>query len=100
MKSSKLSNLGSFIGLGFVLFLLCQFLLGDQGVFKIYRLHKEYTALVNDIMELQAENKKLQYEIVQLKRAPFQIEKTAREELGLVRPGDVVYKFKHRSMDK
>jgi cell division protein FtsB len=100
MKSTKLSQIWGFIGLGVVLFLLYQFLLGEQGLLKIYRLHKSYKALVTEVVSLQEENERLHYEIEQLKRAPFQTEKTAREELGLVRPGDVVYKFKQRSLDK
>jgi cell division protein FtsB len=100
MRNSRFSSVWSFIGLGFVLFLLYQTLFGRQGLWEIYQLNGYYRQLAGEIVRLEEENKELQRQIEQLRRLPFQIEKTAREELGLVRPGDVVYKFKQRSTDK
>ncbi len=94
MRTTKLSYFWSFTALWFVSFLLYKSLFGERGLWEIRRLNKLYGQLVNKAVALQAENKELQYEIKQLGQLPFQVEKTAREELGLVRPGDMVYKFR------
>lgn len=100
MKRGKLSYIWGFIGMGFVLFLLYQALFGQQGLWRIYQLNSSYGQLATEIVRLGEENKELQQQTEQLKRLPSQIEKTAREELGLVKPGDVVYKFKPGGTDK
>lgn len=100
MKISKLSYLWGFLALGLVSFLLYKSLFGEQGLWEISRLNKFYGQLVNKIVNQQEENKELQDEIEQLEQLPFQVEKAAREELGLVRPGDMVYKFKQKDFEK
>lgn len=42
---------------------------------------------------LQKENEKLRERIHRLRHDDLYLEKTAREELGLVRPGEIVYRF-------
>lgn len=42
---------------------------------------------------LQKENEKLRERIHRLRHDNLYLEKTAREELGLVRPGEIVYRF-------
>ncbi len=97
MKNTKFSYTWSFITIGIVAFLLYQSLFGYRGLREIYEINSYYGQLVNRVVCLQGENKKLQNEIERLRQLPFQTEKTAREELGLVRPGEVVYKFKKTS---
>ncbi len=97
MKNTRFSYVWGFVVIGIVSFLLYQSLFGKRGLCDIYKLNKYYGQLVNRVVCLHEENKKLQNEIERLQRLPFQTEKTAREELGLVRPGDVVYKFKQTS---
>jgi cell division protein FtsL len=52
-----------------------------------YRLNREADGLRTEIVGLQTENLKLQREI-ELARTDTAIETIAREQLGLVRPGD------------
>ena len=94
MKNAKFSYIWGVLAIGIVAFILYQSLFGKRSLCEIYNLNKYYGQLVNNVVCLHGENKELQNEIERLKRLPFQTEKTAREELGLVRPGEVVYKFK------
>jgi cell division protein FtsL len=52
-----------------------------------YRLNREADGLRTEIVGLRAENLQLQHEI-ELARTDAAIETIAREQLGLVRPGD------------
>ncbi len=97
MKSKKLYNVWNFIGLAIALLLLLKLLFGKQGVLKIYQLSQYYQKTATEIVYLQQKNKELGHKIERLKSVPLQTEKNAREKLGLVRPGDLVYKFKKRS---
>ncbi len=42
---------------------------------------------------LQKENETLRERVYRLRHDDLYLEKTAREELGLVRPGEIVYRF-------
>ena len=51
---------------------------------------RKLAALESDITKLDAENKQLTSEIQALRADPATIEKFAREELKLVKPGEIV----------
>jgi cell division protein FtsB len=68
-------------------------LLGDQGILALSRLQAEIEALRRDVAHLEAENARLSRAIVDLRHDPSTIERLAREELGLVRPGERVLRF-------
>jgi cell division protein FtsB len=68
-------------------------LLGDQGVLKLRRLQGEIESLHNDVQTLGADNERLSRAIAELRHDPSTIERLAREELGLVRPGERVLRF-------
>ena len=68
-------------------------LAGDHGVLRLFNINRE-------ISRLAAQNSALESEIVSLKNKThalaqndFVLEKEAREQLGLARPGEVVYVF-------
>lgn len=70
------------------------------GVFLVYpgyldlrKTNLEKARLDKNISKLEETNKNLQVEIRKLKEDNFYIEKVARETLGLVKPGEIIYKI-------
>ena len=66
---------------------------GDNGVLALKRLRREVDTLVREVRTLEAENERLSRAIRELQEDPAVIERIAREELGLVRPGERVLRF-------
>ena len=66
---------------------------GDNGVLALRRLRGEVDSLVREVRTLEAENERLSRAISELQEDPAAIERIAREELGLVRPGERVLRF-------
>ncbi len=62
----------------------------DKGALQVHAQATKLTAIEADVEKLEAENKQLTGEIQRLRSDPNAIEKLAREELKLVRPGEVV----------
>ncbi len=72
------------------------------GGFLVYLLFPNYLALARyrenrealnlRIKELEKENENLKTEIKKLKADPLYIEKIAREELKMIRPGEIIYR--------
>jgi cell division protein FtsB len=62
----------------------------DKGSLQVRAQAKKLSALEDDITKLDAENKKLNTEIQALRTDATTVEKLAREELKLVKPGEVV----------
>ncbi len=58
--------------------------------FELYTIHRETASLQERIAELEQANKSLTTEKSQLS-SPNYVEKIAREQLGLVKPGEVPY---------
>jgi len=57
---------------------------------------KALLELVNQIEALKQENALLRQEVEALRRHPSRSEEIARRDLGLVRPGEIVYQFRKR----
>jgi cell division protein FtsB len=68
-------------------------LLGDRGALHLWRLRTEVEAIHGEVRALEAENEQLARVIADLHDDPATIERIAREELGLVRPGERVLRF-------
>ncbi|HEV8309741.1 MAG TPA: septum formation initiator family protein [Methylomirabilota bacterium] len=73
--------------------LLLAAVVGENGVLQLWRLRKEVEALHRDVQALEAENDRLSQAITELRDDPTVMERIAREELGLVRPGERVLRF-------
>jgi len=58
---------------------------------------EEITKLDRTIKELEGENSFLKKEIRELKHNPLYIERIAREELGMIRPGEKIYRVKEKT---
>jgi cell division protein FtsB len=81
------------IVVGILLLLGVTALVGDNGVLALWRLRGEVRTLHRDVRALEAENERLSRAILDLQENPAVIERIAREELGLVRPGERVLRF-------
>jgi cell division protein FtsB len=66
-------------------------LFGDRGILQLLRQRERTEALARDIEQLREQNRALASEITALRRDPSSIERLAREELGLARPGESVF---------
>jgi cell division protein FtsL len=77
-----------------LLLLVAASLVGDRGLLRLYRLHRTRAALTREIEQVSAANAALAEEVRALRTDPGRIEAIAREELGLVKPGEIVYEFR------
>jgi len=68
--------------------------LGNMGFLKYSALTKTKNRLDTEITTLDKENKALKAHVSALKDDNFYIEKYAREEYGLAKPGEYVFQFK------
>ena len=62
----------------------------DEGALQVHARAKQLTALESEIIKLDSENKQLNTDIQALRTDPAAIEKIAREELKLVKPGEII----------
>jgi cell division protein FtsB len=91
-------NLYWFLIAGFVLLLL-QDIFGTHGVLAMRRSQAEARKIQQEINQLDAENKKLQDHVKNLKTDPSTMECIAREDFGLARPGELIFKTQPRAAD-
>jgi cell division protein FtsB len=64
---------------------------GDRGILRMVAQRERTELLKREIEQLRTENARLAVEIVALRSDPRSIERLAREELGLARPGETVF---------
>ena len=72
---------------------------GGPGLGKLMELRRELAALETKNQIMRAENERLAREVRALRHDLTAIERVAREELGLVRPGEIVFQFEAGSED-
>ncbi len=65
-------------------------LVGDKGLLETIRARRQYADLAGSLTALRQQNTRLRDDIRRLKEDPATIESIAREELGLMRPGEVL----------
>ena len=66
---------------------------GDRGLLAMWRTQHELDRLVREIEIVEQKNATVSREAQRLRSDLKYIEKIAREELGLVRPGEIVFEF-------
>ena len=71
-------------------------IIGERGAVHLWRLRSEKAQLDAQNYRLQKENDSLRQRISRIRRDDYYLEKLAREELNMVRPGEVVYRFANR----
>jgi cell division protein FtsL len=70
--------------------ILAEAVVGQRGLVESYRARQQYLALEAQVQQLEADNARLREEARRLREDPAAIERIARRELGLARPGEVV----------
>ena len=79
------------IDLGLTIFaaiLLVNAVVGDRGLFETWRARSQYATLESAIGDLRGQNQALREEARRLREDPSRIESLARQDLGLLRPGE------------
>jgi cell division protein FtsB len=80
--------------LGVVVLLIGRYeLWGPKGFIALHAKQQEYQREIARVKQLEDENKRLHRTIDHLKADPSSIERIAREELHLAKPGEVVYTY-------
>jgi len=80
--------------LGVVVFaLLVQDIFGAHGFLAMRRTQREIERLRQEIIQVNAENRELAVQVKALKSDPRMIERIAREEMGLARPGELIFRL-------
>jgi cell division protein FtsB len=72
-------------------------IVGERGALHLWRLRGEKSRLDEQNYLLQKENELLRQRVYRLRNDDDYLEKVAREELNLARPGEVVYRFQNRA---
>lgn len=89
-------NLNWFLAIGLALLLL-QDVFGTHGLIAMRRSQQEAAQVKKEIDQLDEENRQLQERVQGLKSDPESIERIAREEMGLARPGERIFKIPPKS---
>lgn len=66
---------------------------GNRSLVKIYQMSKTKTELGREIEQIRQRSQELAREIQAFTNDQGRVEAIAREDLGLVKPGEVVYQF-------
>lgn len=73
------------------LVLVLDALVGEKGLLETVRARRQYRELAGSIDRLRSENTRLRDEVRRLREDPKTIESLAREDLGLIRPGELLF---------
>ena len=74
--------------------------LGEKGIFNLLRLRKEVARIKERNLKLEEENQKLKEEVKRLQSDKRYIEEIARKELGMVKEGEIIYRFEDKKGDR
>jgi cell division protein FtsB len=85
-------NLSWFIAAALALLLL-QDVFGNHGVLAMRRSQQEAREEQRQINQMREENRQLEARVKALRTDPQAIERIAREEMGLARPGEYIFKI-------
>lgn len=76
----------------FVTFVLvADALFGSRGLLETMRARRQYSGVAADLARMRRENEQLRADMRRLREDPTAIESAAREELGLMREGEVLF---------
>jgi cell division protein FtsB len=91
-------NLTWFLAIGLSLLLL-QDVFGTHGLVAMRHSQQQAAATQKEIDQLNKDNLQMQDRVKSLKSDPAAIERIAREEMGLARPGEYIFKIPSKSDD-
>ncbi|MBF0464898.1 MAG: septum formation initiator family protein [Nitrospirae bacterium] len=86
-----------FVFLFTIAFLLIMFdlVFDDMGVLRYMKLKSEEKVLESSISDMEKSIVKLKEDIGVIRSDPFYIEKQAREDLGLAKPDEYIFKYEN-----
>jgi cell division protein FtsB len=67
-------------------------IVGERGALHFLRLRQQKMRLDEQNFRLQKENEALRQQISRIRHDDYYLEKLAREELNMVRPGEIIYR--------
>jgi cell division protein FtsB len=76
------------------LVLVVDALVGEKGLIESMRVRRQYRDVATSLETLRRDNIRLREEARRLREDPGAIESMAREQLGLIRPGEVLFIIK------
>lgn len=85
-------NAAAFLWTGLAL-LVVQDIFGTHGVLAMRRSQREAGEIRKEIQKLDEENRQLQDRVKDLKSDPQAIEEIARKDMGLAKPGELIFKL-------
>jgi cell division protein FtsB len=77
-----------------LLLLAAASLMGERSLLRLHQMLRTRAALTHEVERLAGTNAALAEEVRAMRNDPARIEAIAREELGLVKPGETVYEFR------
>jgi cell division protein FtsB len=77
----------------FTVYFIFSFVFGDAGLLSYFRMQRTKGKLNHEIEDLRQKNAELRNQIESLRSDPQYIEQIAREQLGLVKDGEIIYQF-------
>ncbi len=80
------------------LIMLMHEVFGSNGYLTLRHEKKEYTSLQKQIQTVSEQNKQLEQKIQALKNNPEAVEKQARDQLHLARPGEIIYMLPDKTL--
>jgi cell division protein FtsB len=95
-STEKSSRMRPYINIGLVLVcsvLLLQDVFGAHGILAMRRTQREAAKLRDELRALDAENASLAQQALSLRTDRGTIECVAREDIGLARPGELVFRL-------
>jgi cell division protein FtsB len=80
-------------GVGFFLLLSLLAVVGERGFFEVYKFTHHLERIEGRLRTLEEDNKRMRLEAAGLRSDPYQVEKLAREDLGLARPDEIIFEI-------
>jgi cell division protein FtsB len=82
------------------LVLVADALIGEKGLIESMRARRQYRDVAASLESLRRENGRLRDSVRRLRDDPGAIESLAREQLGLIRAGEVLFIIKDETRDR
>ncbi len=79
---------------------LVSFVFSEEGIAELRHAQKRVDTLQSEIRQLEEENARLEAEIENLRESNFAVERIAREDLGMSKPGELVYRYPEPKRDE
>jgi len=67
---------------------------GDDGLYQVWKMRRELTRIEGEVARLEAENDSLRQVLWRLENDLEYVEKVAREEYGMSKKGERVYRLR------